>query len=57
MISFGLRNVGDMATDFSSHGGKMANANKHVQKLVVTFKNQINGCGYCMQIKHLMLWQ
>jgi len=57
MFSFGLKNVGDMAIDFSSHGGKMANANKHVQKLVVTFKNQINGCGYCMQIKHLKLWQ
>lgn len=35
---FGLRNVGDMAIDFSSHGGKMANENKHVQKLVVTSK-------------------
>jgi hypothetical protein len=30
MFSFGLRNVGHMAIDFSSHGGKMANANKHV---------------------------
>jgi len=47
---FGLRNVGDMATNFSNHGGKMANANKHMQKLVVTSKNQLNGCGYCMQI-------
>lgn len=28
----------------------MANANKHMQKLVVTSKNQLNGCGYCMQI-------
>jgi hypothetical protein len=49
MYFFGLRNVGDMATNLFSHGNKMVNANKHVQNLVVTSKNQINGCGYCMQ--------
>ncbi len=42
---------GEIATKSCDRACHMAIVAKHQQQLVVPFKNQTNGCGYCLQIK------